>query len=145
MYREKGIAMKYEERILASSAVAVRSPHKLSTPFARQGGSIHGESNHLNYLRQGTALAVPKSGGLQGFQPLRRLECVVRLAPSETDWSTTLQITRHTMPSNFRANSLKTKKSGPHYSTHNSRGCETQFRTLNLIGPPKFRQVKVNY
>src|SRR5271154_233696 len=32
--------------------------------------------------------------------------------------------TRHTMPSNFRANSLKTKKSGAHYSTHKSRGRE---------------------
>jgi hypothetical protein len=52
--------------------------------------------------------------------------------------------TRHTMPSNFRSNSLKTNKSGTAYSTHNSRGREPRFRTLNFIDPPKFQQEQVN-
>ncbi len=60
--------MKYEQRILARSAVAVRPRHKLLTPFARHRGSIGGGTNHLNGLRQRTALAVPKSCSLQGFQ-----------------------------------------------------------------------------
>ncbi len=137
--------MKYEQRILARSAVAVRPRHKLLTPFARHRGSIGGGTNHLNGLRQRTALAVPKSCSLQGFQPLRHCESAAEPARSLPEGAPSLQITRHTVPSNFLPNSLKTKKSGPYYSTHNLRGREIAFRTSNLIDPPKFRPVKVNY
>ena len=137
--------MKYEERILAGSAVVVRLPHKLRTPFARRDGSTAGGSNQSNRLRQGTALAVPKSWSVQGFQPLRHLESAAEPARRVTEGPSAPQITRHTMPSNFPANLLKTKKSGPYYSTHNSRGRETDFRTSNVIDSPIFRQVKVNY
>jgi hypothetical protein len=137
--------MKCEPRILARSAVAMRPPRKRLTPFARHRGSIGGGTNHLNCLRQGTALAVPKSGWLRGFQPLRRFESSAEPAQNVIEGLSAPQITRHTVPSNFPANSLKTKKSGPHYSTHNSRGREIAFRTSNLIVPPKFAPVRVNY
>jgi hypothetical protein len=117
MYCEKGVAMKREERILAGSAVAVRPPPELSTSFAHRGGSFRRGSNHLNYLRQGTALAVPKSRGLQGFDPLRRFESAAKPARSTTDGTPALESTRHRVPSNFIANSLKTKKRSPCYST----------------------------
>jgi len=109
--------MRHEERILAGSAVALRPAYKLSTSFAHQGGSVHGGSGRLNYFRQGTALAVPKSRCPQRFQPLWRSECTVELAPSETEGAPALKSTRHWVPSSFRPNSLKTKKSGPTYST----------------------------
>src|SRR5271154_5897984 len=113
MHSEKGVAMRHEERTLAGSAVALRLAYKLSTSFAHQGDSIPNGSSRLNCLRQGTALAVPRRQGPRGFQPLTRFECTVELAPSETEGAPALQSTRHWVPSSFRPNSLKTKKSGP--------------------------------
>jgi hypothetical protein len=115
--------MKFAERILAGSAVGVCPPHKLSTPFARQRGSIGGATDHLNCLRQvnclrqSTALAVSKGRGLQGFQPLSCFKSSVEPPSSVIEWPSGLQSTRHSVPSNFPSNSLKTKKSGPSYST----------------------------
>jgi hypothetical protein len=54
-------------------------------------------------------------------------------------------ITRHTMPSNFPANSLKTKKSGSHYSTHNSRVAKlVSVRQSSLI-PGREWQASVSF
>jgi hypothetical protein len=123
--------MKRDER----GWTKVVSASERCEPFARVGArsaAADARQTNLAFARHSVSGQGPK-----GRDPLaadRPSRALVICSP----------FTRHTMPSNFRANSLKTNKSGTHYSTHKSRGREIRFRTLNLIDPPKIRQVQVN-
>jgi hypothetical protein len=113
----KGAAMKREEWVLLGAAVAVRL-------------RLHGDAPLAALARRGACVASKNGVGAALFIP--------RTAPLR------LPITRHTLPSNFVSNSLKTKKSGPYYSTHNSRGHNSHLSTSSRIDLPNFRQVQVN-
>jgi hypothetical protein len=124
----KGYEMKRDERGLTKVASAPAG----SGPFAVVG------ARHCR-ARQ-TSLAFPRHSarrrGRKGLEsPMYRSSPISIICPP---------FTRHTMPSNFRANSLKTKESGTDYSTHKWRGRVPHLDTSNLIDPPKIRQVKVN-
>jgi hypothetical protein len=139
--------MKREKGVLSGRAVAVRSgvhSGESSTSLRRDGASINRAGDFLNsvrqgcavrqdlyYLRQGTASAVPKDSSPSGVS-----------TPEERVVAAAIYSTH--VPSKFRSNSLKTKKSGPHYSTHKLRGHERHFRTEILTDPSKLQQVQVD-
>jgi hypothetical protein len=127
----KGYEMKRDDRGLTNVASAPAG----SGPFA-----VVGARSAAADARQ-TSLAFPRHSA--GRRVRNGLESPIFYRSSQIR-AVRSPFTRHTMPSNFHANSLKTNKSGTAYSTHNSRGREPRFRTLNFIDPPKFQQEQVN-
>jgi hypothetical protein len=139
--------MKREEWDMPGSSLAVRSrvdSNEFSASLRRRDAVTsydghflksvrRGRSGRqdLNCLRQGTASAVPNCLGTS------RVSTPEAAVPTAANYSTHV-------PSNFLSNSLKTKKSGTHYSTHKSRCRELHFRTIIPTDPSKLEQVQVN-